>query len=70
MRKVVVAWTKQIEQQAKQVNAKALPVTNDGKKKLVIVAFGPDAKERVASILEKCKAIEEGTPGQASNRVE
>lgn len=46
---------------------KALPTTVNGKRKLILVAFGADAKERVASVLEKSKAAEALQETLASN---
>jgi hypothetical protein len=46
---------------------KALPTTINGKRKLILVAFGADAKDRVASVLEISKAAEALQETLASN---
>jgi len=65
MSKKVVSWTPQIEKQSKGANVKAIKSTIDGKHTAVLVAFGPDAKQRVDRVIIECKAVEEETKGQS-----
>jgi len=67
MHKTVVNWTPQIEKQSKKVNVKAIKTIVGGKNQAVLVAFGPDAKQRIAQILSECNAVEEETKGEASD---
>lgn len=66
MHKAVVSWTSQIEKQSKRVNVKAIKSTVAGKHQAVLVAFGADAKQRIAQIVAECKAAEEETKSTAS----
>lgn len=69
MYKAVVSWTPQIEKQSKKVNVKAIKSTVGGKHHAVLVAFGPDAKQRITQIMAEYQTVEEETKGQQSSEV-
>lgn len=58
MSKSLVAWTPKIEKLAKQERVKTIKHTLRGKHFTVLVAFGPEAKQRVRKVILESKVGE------------